>query len=150
MQKIIFYLCVISYISTTTSSFAAQYPLPFGKITSSVGWRKDPFKSGKYKYHRGVDIAAPIGTPVYATEIGRVHFAGWNPGGYGWLVVIDHLNGYYSMYGHNSRLYVHTGQYVNLQTVLAAVGSTGRSTGPHLHYEVRYWPKAQQTTYQHR
>jgi len=117
-------------------------PVDNGIITSVRGYRKDPFGSGKMTYHSGVDIAAPVGTPVYPTQQGLVYFAGWYKG-YGYLVAIDHGNSYVTIYGHNSRLLASPGQRVNTETAIALSGSTGRSTGPHVHYEVRRWPGGQ-------
>lgn len=118
----------------------ADRPLPVdqGIITSQRGYRKDPFGSGKLMFHRGFDISVPKGTKVYPTQRGVVCFSGWNSG-YGHLVVVDHGNGYATMYGHNSKLLVKIGQQVETNTVIALAGSTGHSTGPHVHYEVRRW-----------
>jgi len=111
-------------------------PLKFtGRITSLFGWRKDPFTSGHGR-HRGVDFAAYYGAPIVATSGGIVSFAGWR-GGYGRLVNVRHSNGYLTYYGHCSRLLVRPGQKVSQGQVIAKVGSTGRSTGPHVHYEIR-------------
>jgi len=114
-------------------------PVDNGTITSGVGWRPDPFGSGRMVYHNGYDIAVPVGTPVYATQKGTVYFAGpWK--GYGNLVVVEHGGGYVTMYGHNSEILVKGGDKVDTNTVLALSGSTGRSTGPHVHYEIRQIP----------
>ena len=86
--------------------------------------------------HAGLDVAAPSGTPVYAPADGVVSFAGYDSG-YGKLVSIDHGYGVITRFGHNSRLFVEQGQKVRRWDVISAVGSTGRSTGAHLHYEVR-------------
>ncbi len=86
--------------------------------------------------HSGVDLAAPAGSPVYATASGVVSFANWN-GGYGQLVVVDHGNQIQTRFAHLSRLLVAPGQRVSKGQVVGLVGSTGRSTGPHLHYEIR-------------
>jgi murein DD-endopeptidase MepM/ murein hydrolase activator NlpD len=96
--------------------------------------RPDPF-TGRSTMHRGLDMSAWTGTPVYATADGRVRKAG--RGGYlGLIVEIDHGNGIVTRYGHNSRLLVKAGQRVRRGDVIAEVGSTGRSTSPHCHYEV--------------
>ncbi|MCM0083575.1 M23 family metallopeptidase [Geomonas sp. Red32] len=105
-----------------------------GTITSGVGWRLDPFGSGKMVFHRGIDIAVPVGTPVHATHKGKVVFAGEKPG-YGAAVIIEHPNGDRTLYGHNSTVSVRTGQEVEAGTVIAFSGNSGRSTGPHVHYE---------------
>ena len=86
--------------------------------------------------HTGVDITAPVGTPVHATADGIVLHAGWNSG-YGRCVVIDHGNNYHTLYAHLSRMDVIEGEEIRQGEVLGAVGVTGRSTGAHLHYEVR-------------
>jgi len=88
-------------------------------------------------WHPGIDIAAHLGDPIYAADNGVVVYAGWNTWGYGNLVVIDHGNGWQTWYGHNSAIYVECGQNVFQGSVIAAAGSTGRSTGPHLHFETR-------------
>lgn len=105
-----------------------------GWITSDFGMRKAPY-SGAYKMHYGLDIASPVGTPVKAPADGKVLFAEFR-GGYGRLVVLDHGYGLTTAYGHNSQIYVKEGDEVKRGTTIAAVGSTGSSTGPHLHYEV--------------
>jgi murein DD-endopeptidase MepM/ murein hydrolase activator NlpD len=88
-------------------------------------------------WHPGIDIAAHMGDPIYAADNGVVVYAGWNTWGYGNLVVIDHGNGWQTWYAHNSALYVGCGQNVFQGSVISAAGSTGRSTGPHLHFETR-------------
>lgn len=118
---------------------ARQLPVDGGTITSGIGWRLDPFCSGRLVYHNGIDIAVPVGTPVHPTRAGTVYFAGPYRG-YGNLVAIDHGNGYISLYGHNSAIKVRVGDRVDTRTVIALSGSTGRSTGPHVHYEVRILP----------
>lgn len=122
------------------SAFASRKsPVDGGVITSGVGWRLDPFGSGKMMWHNGYDISVPAGTPVYPVEDGKVYFAGAYRG-YGEMVVVDHGNGYVTIYGHNSQLKVKAGDAVTTSTVLALSGSTGRSTGPHVHYELRQIP----------
>ena len=106
-----------------------------GRLESGYGVRSDPF-SGEGAYHTGVDISAPMGTRVLATADGQVVHAGMS-GGYGRLCIVDHGNGYQTYYGHLSRLSVMVGQEIRHGDVIGAVGMTGRSTGPHLHYEVR-------------
>ncbi len=104
-------------------------------ITSYFGMRTNPV-SGVYKSHDGVDIGAAYGTAIYAAAGGTVVTAGWY-GGYGNCVMINHGNGYTTLYGHQSRLAVSAGQTVSQGQVIGYVGSTGNSTGPHLHFEVR-------------
>ena len=112
-----------------------------GRITSRYGYRKSPFGS-KREFHQGLDIAAPRGTPVVATGAGVVTFARWRSG-YGNTVIIDHGYGFRTFYGHNSRLKVKVGQRVGKGEVIAHMGSTGRSTGSHVHYEVHVQGKPQ-------
>ena len=105
------------------------------EITSGYGPRIDPFM-GRMALHAGLDIREEPGTPVRATAGGKVVSAGWS-GGYGNMVEIEHENDLATRYGHLSMITVAEGQYVSPGTILGRVGSTGRSTGPHLHYEVR-------------
>lgn len=107
-----------------------------GYISSYFGVRPDPF-DGQSELHTGIDIATPYGTPVHAVAEGMVTFAGVRRG-YGNVVEIDHGNGYMTRYAHNSKLDVHPGQHVQVGEVIAQAGSTGRSTGSHLHFEVWY------------
>lgn len=109
-------------------------PVEGGVITSGVGWRLDPFGTGKLVFHKGVDIAVPLGTPVHATRRGRVVFAGERRG-YGAAVVIEHANGDRTLYGHNSVVEVRPGDLVEPGTIIALSGNSGRSTGPHVHFE---------------
>lgn len=104
-------------------------------LTSSFGLRKDPF-TGQVRQHNGVDLAAPSGTPVSACAAGSVTFSGWKPG-YGNTVIIHHENGLDSLYGHLLHPLVQAGDQVAAHTQIASVGSNGRSTGPHLHFELR-------------
>lgn len=106
-----------------------------GPVTSRFGFRRHPLFR-RHHFHTGVDIAAPRGTPVPAAHAGKVLFAGWY-GGYGKLVIIDHGDGVSTLYGHLSRISVAPGQAVVRRQVIGLVGSTGYSTGPHLHYEIR-------------
>jgi len=107
-----------------------------GYISSYFGGRPDPF-SGHNARHTGIDISAPTGTPVHAVAEGMVTFAGVR-NGYGDVVEIDHGNGYMTRYAHNSALLVHPGQRVHVGDVISDAGSTGRSTGSHVHFEVWY------------
>jgi len=107
-----------------------------GESTDSFGFRSNPFGGDGAEFHSGQDIAAPRGAPVLAAADGRVVQAGWQ-NGYGQTVVIDHGNGLTTRYGHLSKIEVAAGQELRRGDQLGQVGSTGRSTGPHLHYEVR-------------
>ncbi len=113
-------------------------------VTTPTGWPTDGFISSGYglrwngaEFHQGIDIAAEMGTPIVATADGVVTIAGWNAGGYGNMVDIDHGSGVSTRYGHASAVVVTAGQRVRRGQIIAYVGSTGHSTGPHLHYEVR-------------
>ena len=105
-------------------------------VTSEFGYRRDPF-TGERKGHSGMDLAVPTGTSVRAALPGTVTVSTYNQGGYGYYVMIDHGNGLATLYGHNSQLLARVGQTVEAGDVIALSGSTGRSTGPHLHFEVR-------------
>ncbi len=106
-----------------------------GEVTSGFGWRNSPMGGGS-ELHPGMDIANSMGAPVVAAADGLVIQSG-SAGGYGNIVQIDHGNGISTIYGHNSRIIVSVGQNVRKGQVVSYVGSTGKSTGPHLHYEVR-------------
>lgn len=106
-----------------------------GEITSPYGYRVHPIW-GTTIYHSGIDIGVDEGTPVHAADGGVVVWSGWM-GGYGYAVVIDHGNGISTLYGHNSELAVDEGQSVAKGQVISYAGSTGNSTGPHVHFEVR-------------
>lgn len=108
----------------------------YGKLESGVGGRRNPFGGRGYEYHEGQDIDAAYGTPVQVAAGGRVIIAGWQRG-YGKVVYVDHGNGLSTRYGHLSEIEVAVGQTVTQGQTIGLVGSTGRSTGPHLHYEVR-------------
>lgn len=107
-----------------------------GRISSYFGGRKSPGGIGSTN-HKGIDIAVPRGTPIYAADGGTVTYSGWMSG-YGYLVQVDHGNGYVTRYGHNSSLTVSVGQHVYKGQQVARAGSTGNSTGNHCHFEVRY------------
>lgn len=110
-----------------------KLPAVGGTITSGVGMRIDPI-DGKLRHHNGIDIAVPTGTPVTAAAPGLIVYAGQRPG-YGNTVLVEHGSGMVTLYGHNSQLMVTPGQQVDHDTVIALSGNTGRSTGPHLHFE---------------
>jgi murein DD-endopeptidase MepM/ murein hydrolase activator NlpD len=118
------------------SHIPSGYPY-YGAITSPFGWRSSPFVKGKVGFHTGLDIQAPMGTPVRATQTGVVSQAGWSDV-YGRVVMIDHGAGWVTLYGHNSKLLVSVGQRVVKGQVISYSGSTGMSTGPHIHYEIRH------------
>ena len=100
-----------------------------GTLTSGYGWRWG-------RMHRGIDVADPVGTPIVSAAPGVVERAGWNSGGYGNLVEVRHADGSMTRYAHNSRIIVRAGQQVAQGQHIADMGSTGYSTGPHLHFEV--------------
>ena len=108
---------------------------------SSFGWRIDPF-NGMLAMHEGVDFVVDVGTPVYAAAGGVVKFAGMHPQ-YGYMVEIDHGNDFTTRYAHNSKLLVKEGEVVQRGAKIAESGATGRATGPHVHFEVRYRGVAQ-------
>lgn len=124
--------------STTSSSISGlTFPLSFAApITSVFGWRIHPI-TGHRRFHTGMDIAAPTGTPILAAENGQVEMADWM-GGYGLTVTINHSQGQQTLYGHMSEILVRPGQWVEPGMIIGRVGSTGNSTGPHLHFEVRH------------
>jgi len=107
-----------------------------GEITDDFGVRGNPFGGGSAEFHDGLDIATAWGTPVVATGNGTVSFAGAKSG-YGLVVIVDHGDGLSTAYGHLSKIEVELGRAIKRGDALGRVGSTGRSTGPHLHYEVR-------------
>ncbi|WFL78508.1 M23 family metallopeptidase [Altererythrobacter arenosus] len=121
--------------NTSTVSIPSRMPLEGSKLTSDYGMRTHPVLGGR-RNHKGVDLAAPTGTPVYATADGIVGRADWFSS-YGLYVQIEHGADLETRYAHMSRLAVSAGERVKKGDIIGYVGSTGRSTGPHLHYEVR-------------
>ncbi|MCO4769072.1 MAG: M23 family metallopeptidase [Deltaproteobacteria bacterium] len=119
--------------SSLVNSHPSVWPVR-GWLTSRYGYRNSPHGEGR-RLHAGIDIAAPRGTPVVAPSDGHVVFAGYHTA-YGNLVIIDHGYGLSSKYAHLSRLHVRVGQRIAAGNLLGRVGSTGRSTGPHLHFEI--------------
>lgn len=143
-MNILSFVTLVLLCTLPVTAFAERTsPVDGGVLTSSPGLRLDPFGSGKMIMHNGWDIAVPVGTPVHPTQEGTVYFAGQYKG-YGNLVAVEHGKGYISLYGHNSEILVKPGMHVTTKTVIALSGSTGRSTGPHVHYEVRQLPSSYQ------
>lgn len=122
-------------IAKTKASIPSRQPVDNVTLTSSFGNRSDPF-NGHRRMHQGIDIPGPLGTPVYATADGVVQRAEW-ANGYGNLVEINHGNGLETRYGHLSKLIAQPNERVRRGQLIGLMGSTGRSTGSHLHYEVR-------------
>ncbi|MEE4153310.1 MAG: M23 family metallopeptidase [Erythrobacter sp.] len=116
-------------------SVPSRQPVNAGYVSSDFGWRRHPVLGGRRRHH-GIDIAAPEGTPVYATADGMVERANYS-GSYGNVIYLDHGSDLQTRYAHLSGLNVRDGQRVKKGDLIGFVGSTGRSTGPHLHYEVR-------------
>jgi murein DD-endopeptidase MepM/ murein hydrolase activator NlpD len=109
----------------------------WGRLTSPLGWRTDPFRPAVRQHHWGIDIAAAPGTPVVASAAGTVQYSGAYAG-YGSSIYIYHGHGWSTVYAHLSSIYVDRGARVRQGARIGAVGSEGRSTGPHLHFEIRY------------
>ena len=105
-------------------------------MASGYGWRVDPVYHIR-RFHEGMDFSAPVGTDIYATGNGVVIYSGWRQG-YGETIEVDHGFNYVTLYAHCSKRLVRVGQKVKRGDVIARVGNTGKSTGPHLHYEVHY------------
>jgi len=132
------FLDIKTYIETRYNIYK-QIPFDFpvrGYITSFYGWRRNPFNRRKYEFHDGIDIGARWSTKIYATAQGKIFYSGWL-GGYGYVIIISHDYGYKTIYGHCSRLYVRKNQQVEKNQLIGRVGSSGRSTGSHCHYEIR-------------
>lgn len=108
-----------------------------GMFSSGFGWRRNPFGRREWKFHSGIDLAAPKGTPIYAAAAGEVVVSEFGNSGYGRHVVVDHGYGIATLYGHCSVLFVEPGDHVEPGDLIGTMGSTGRSTGSHLHFEVR-------------
>lgn len=119
--------------TSTTQQFEIRLPPVGGRITSPMGMRIDPI-DGKWRMHNGIDIAIPTGTSVRPAAGGVIIYSGLRSG-YGNTILMEHDNGIITLYGHNSKLLVSVGQRVDSDTPIALSGSTGRSTGPHLHFE---------------
>ncbi|MCB1179376.1 MAG: peptidoglycan DD-metalloendopeptidase family protein [Leptospiraceae bacterium] len=112
-------------------------PVLNGRVTSKYGYRRDPFNPNIKNFHSGLDLSAPVGTPVIAAADGVVEFKGRN-GGYGNTVIVRHKGGYKTIYAHCSSTVVEKGDVVKMGTVLGSVGRTGTATGAHLHFEVMH------------
>lgn len=124
----------VSSVVNPTAETPNIWPVA-GPISSYYGYRTSPGGIGS-TFHEGVDIAGDYGTPISATAAGTVTQAGW-VGGYGYLVEVKHADGIVTRYGHNSAVLVYEGQHVDQGSMIALMGNTGNSTGPHCHYEVR-------------
>lgn len=119
--------------NTTYVGGTWRWPTPgYGNVTSKFGWR-----SWSNSYHKGIDIGAPLGANIIASNGGKVVTSSYDANGYGNYVIIDHGGGYLTVYGHMSKKYVSVGDMVSQGTVIGLCGSTGRSSGPHLHFEIR-------------
>jgi murein DD-endopeptidase MepM/ murein hydrolase activator NlpD len=128
----------IAFVNTDANEFSSQLIYPLSSpvpTTSSFGWRTHPI-TGSRRFHSGVDLGAPMGAPVVAAGSGIVMSSGWF-GGYGKAIVIQHNGVQQTLYGHLSEVFVQPGQRIEQGTVIGRVGSTGNSTGPHLHFETR-------------
>jgi murein DD-endopeptidase MepM/ murein hydrolase activator NlpD len=133
------------YVSRSVSAYKGAIPKDAKSGTGVFGWPTSGrltdrfgFRTLSGRWHTGLDISSGAGVPVYAADSGFVTFAGWTNGGYGYLVVIDHRNGYQTVYAHLQAFYVTAGQSVGKGAQIAAMGSTGNSTGTHLHFEIRH------------
>lgn len=130
-------LKIPTYGSSKIGVLNFQWPLvAHHRISSPYGMRRDPYDHSKKEFHKGIDIPAPVGTPIHASSAGKVVFSGLKHG-YGNVVILRHKKGYLTVYAHCSQILVKSGQFINSNQVIALVGNTGRSTGSHLHFEVR-------------
>jgi murein DD-endopeptidase MepM/ murein hydrolase activator NlpD len=122
--------------STLNRYIPTGKPINYRKITSKFGYRNHPITK-KRSFHAGLDLSAPMHTPIYATADGVIEYAG-KKGGYGNYILIDHPLGFKTAYGHLNNFQVKKGDYIHKHDIIGYVGNTGRSTGPHLHYEILY------------
>lgn len=122
-------------LSAVSDGLPAMWPVDGGVITSGFGYRLNPFGHREWKFHGGIDIGIPYGTPVYATNDGIITFADWDSG-HGQMVVVDHGGDISTRYCHLSSILAAVGDSVSAGDMVGLVGSTGMSTGPHLHYEI--------------
>lgn len=130
-----FYRNYTKYLFQKIQTLPLGYPKS-GELKSEFGYRANPFSGRGSEFHKGIDIKGEIGEPIYATADGIVESADWDKG-YGKCVKINHKSGYTTIFGHLSTFSVEPGQKVKAGDVIGYVGNTGRSTGPHLHYEIR-------------
>jgi murein DD-endopeptidase MepM/ murein hydrolase activator NlpD len=115
------------------------YPVVYRGITSNFGWRKHPIYKNKREFHTGLDMKAKMNTPVYATADGIVEYANFHKrSGYGNLLIISHNFGFKTLFGHLNKIVVKQGEFVKKGQLVAYTGNSGLSSGPHLHYEIRY------------
>lgn len=124
----------VTIASNTTNKISSREKGSF-MYTPTVGVLTSVFGTRGKEFHTGIDLANKHGTAIKAAQSGKVTFVGWK-GNYGRTIVIDHLNGYKTLYGHNSKILVQKGQWVQTGQKIALMGNTGRSTGPHLHFEI--------------
>jgi murein DD-endopeptidase MepM/ murein hydrolase activator NlpD len=125
---------IMGSLEPGTSGFSLASPASLGRATSGFGWRQDPFTSAT-RFHRGTDIAMPVGQDVPVAQAGKVTFAG-EQAGYGLTVLVEHGSGLSTRYAHLSQTLVTAGDQVTLGQTIGKSGATGRATGPHLHFEV--------------
>jgi murein DD-endopeptidase MepM/ murein hydrolase activator NlpD len=131
-----FQLTRLGALKTALRAIPLVAPVDSFRIASGFGKRHDPI-TNSWAMHNGVDLSAPMNTPVYASAPGKVVYAGWH-GTYGRMVEIDHGFGIVTRYGHLHKILVKKGQRISYRQKIALIGSSGRSTGPHLHYEIQY------------
>lgn len=131
-----FYEDYLNRIIYNISYTPLGFPFP-GRITSNFGHRENPFGGSNVETHKGLDIKGPYGAPVKAMAKGIVEFAGLR-GGFGNCIILKHGNGFETLYGHLSKILVQVDQKIDIGEQIGNIGSTGRSTGPHLHYEVHH------------
>ena len=123
------------------------YPIPKKGVSSSYGWRTHPVIKEKRDFHPGIDLRSKMRTKVRTTADGIIKYAGWNTKGYGNMVIISHNLGFETLYAHLHKVKVKIGHVVNKGDIIALSGNTGLSSGPHLHYEVRYAQRALNPVY---
>jgi len=127
---------VVDDLVTKIARIPSIRPVKPGRITSGFGYRRHPI-SGRREFHRGIDMRGDHTTPIYATADGKVTYTGWKYG-YGRVIEVDHRNGFETLYAHNYRNLVKKGEMVQKGQIIAYVGSSGTTTGSHLHYEVHF------------